>query len=165
MHSVGPPDTRDLLLVLLQTFSIEAQRFAQVFAGAHSLHPTDLSALAHISRASATGGSVTPGELARALSISTSATTALVDRLQRAGHVERLSDESDRRRVRLRMTPPAQALATSFFTPLADRVREVLSAHDEAELERFAGLLGRVVEATRTAADEAHGRAGEPGSR
>ena len=165
VRTAGPPPVPETLLALLQAFSIEAQRFAQVFAGAHALHPTDLQALAHVSRATQAGTPLTPGDLSRVLSLSTSATTALLDRLQRAGHVERLHDEADRRRVRVRMTPSAQTLATAFFTPLGDRVREVLAGEEEGDLERFAALLARIVEATRAAADEVHGAPGGPGVR
>ena len=151
-----PTDTAQVLVHLLQAFSIETDRFVEVFAQAHALHTTDLTALAHVSRATAAGSPITAGELSRVLSLSTSATTALVDRLQRAGHVERVHDPADRRRVRVRMTPSAQRLATAFFTPLADRMREVFTHYDEEDLQRFAEFLTRVVAATRDAADAAH---------
>ena len=155
-----PADALGALVVQLQTFTFEANRFAQVFAGAHSLHTTDLTALAHVSRATATGELITAGELSRVLSLSTSATTAVVDRLQRAGHVERVHDPVDRRRVRVRMTPSAQELAAQFFTPLGERMRHVLAGCGEEDLRRFGEILGRLVEGARAAADAA-----EAGSR
>ena len=155
--AVTAADTPGALVERLQALTLEVNRFVQVFAGAHALHTTDLTALAHVSRATAAGAPVTAGELSQALSLSTSATTALVDRLQRAGHVERVHDAQDRRRVRVRMTPAAQELASGFFTPLARRMRDVLASRDEEELRRFGGLLEQLVAAAREAADEAAG--------
>ena len=56
-------------------------------------------------------GPVGSAELARRLGISTAATTVLVDRLERAGHVERVRDTVDRRRVTLTATSEARAAA------------------------------------------------------
>ncbi|WP_345710316.1 MarR family winged helix-turn-helix transcriptional regulator [Kineococcus glutinatus] len=162
----GPPartagNPADAVVGLLQALTIESQRFAEVFADAHRLHPTDLSALAHISKAMQGGGALTAGELSRVLVLSTSATTALVDRLQRAGHVERVPDPLDRRRVRVQMTPSAQQLARAFFSRLGLRVRDLLLSYPERDLEFLQDVLGKVVGVARSAADEA--RADAPG--
>ncbi|WP_245886903.1 MarR family winged helix-turn-helix transcriptional regulator [Kineococcus xinjiangensis] len=152
----SPAESSGALVEQLQAFTLEVNRFVQVFAGAHSLHTTDLNALAHVSRATVAGRPITAGELSRVLSLSTSATTAVVDRLQRAGHVERVHDEADRRRVRVRMTPSAQELARAFFTPLGERMRHVFAECDDEDLRRFGEILARLLEAARAAADEAH---------
>ncbi|GGQ85149.1 MarR family winged helix-turn-helix transcriptional regulator [Couchioplanes azureus] len=86
---------RDLRTVMLD-FGLTLGRRMQ-------LHSTDLSAIEHLAFARQPLG---PGELAARLGISPAATTELVDRLERAGHVERRRDLADRRRVRLE---PSQA--------------------------------------------------------
>src|SRR4051794_19417182 len=70
------------------------------------LSHTDLSALAHLTFAADPLG---PGELSFRLGITPAAATQLVDRLARAGHLERRRDSVDRRRVRL--VPTASALS------------------------------------------------------
>lgn len=66
--------------------------------------PTDLAAMAHLS---SSGDPLGPTDLAGRLGLSPGATTELVDRLERAGHLLRQRDLVDRRRVRL--VPSASA--------------------------------------------------------
>jgi DNA-binding MarR family transcriptional regulator len=143
------------LVMLLQQFTIEADRFIDVFRRGHSLHRTDLNAVAHIARASNDNRPLTPGELSRLLSLSPAATTALIGRLEAAGHVERVHDTSDRRRVHLEMQPSASALARSFFTPLGQRMRAGMTGYSEEELQLIAGFLTRMTGAVSAAAEDA----------
>jgi len=145
----------DELIDLLRRFNVEADRFVDVFTRAHALHRTDLNAVAHIWRATVQGHPLTPGELARLLSLSPAATTALIGRLERAGHVERSHDTADRRRVHLVMQPSAQALAMAFFAPLGRHMRAAFDGFDADELAVAARVMTKVLEATTTAADEA----------
>lgn len=48
---------------------------------------------------------LSPGELASSMMLSTGGTTARLDRLERAGLVERLPSPSDRRSIQVRLTP------------------------------------------------------------
>lgn len=150
---VGDPDE---LIDLLRTFNLEADRFVEVFTRAHGLHRTDLNAVAYIWRAAEEHQPLTPGGLARKLRLSPAATTALLDRLTRAGHVERRHDTADRRRVHLVMQPSARALAQAFFTPLGRHMRAAFGEFDEGELAAAARVLIKVNEATAAAADEAN---------
>jgi DNA-binding MarR family transcriptional regulator len=150
------PQTAEVLIDLLRRFTIETDRFVRVFAERHGLHRTDLNALAHVWRADRMGRPLTPGELARLLSLSPAATTAVTGRLERAGHLERLHDTTDRRRVHLRMCPPAQELAVAFFAPLGRHMRAVFDQFAAEDLELVVRFLTRVLAATSAAADEAH---------
>ncbi len=53
------------------------------------MHPTDLNALLAVMRAERAGAPLTPGRLGQHLGLSSGATTAVIDRLERAGHVQR----------------------------------------------------------------------------
>ncbi|MEV4507725.1 MarR family transcriptional regulator [Dactylosporangium sp. NPDC049525] len=150
---MGDPDE---LIDLLRTFNLEADRFVEVFTRAHGLHRTDLNAVAYIWRAAEEHKPLTPGELARKLRLSPAATTALLDRLTRAGHVERRHDTADRRRVHLMMQPSARTLAQAFFTPLGRHMRAAFDEFDQEELAAAARFMARVNEATAAAADEAN---------
>lgn len=55
------------------------------------------------------------GRLGAALELSSGAVTGLVDRLVSAGHVERVADATDRRRVHLRVSDSAMAVAQDHF--------------------------------------------------
>src|ERR1041384_7613970 len=86
------------LSMLLRGLVMESNRFLEIFSAAHALHPTDMTALNLIMTTP-----MTPGSLAKALNLSASATTSVLDRLERAGHVVRERDPEDRRRVELRV--------------------------------------------------------------
>jgi DNA-binding MarR family transcriptional regulator len=101
------------------------------------MNPTDLSAMGHLAFAEESLGT---GELTGRLGISPAATTELVDRLERAGHVLRRRDEVDRRRVRLSPSPSATAEVLGHLMPLLDRldaVAEELSDEDRAVVLRY----------------------------
>jgi DNA-binding MarR family transcriptional regulator len=64
-------------------------------------------------------GRMSAGELAKAGHLSPGAVTAALDRLERAGYVRRLRDESDRRRVLVELTNRMQELTGELYGPLA----------------------------------------------
>lgn len=125
------------LSMLVRALVMESNRFLDIFSAAHELHPTDMTALNLIMTARSP---MTPGALAKALNLSASATTSVLDRLERAGHVTRDRSPDDRRRVELRALSAATALASAFFQPLAreySSVWENLSAADRQVVARF----------------------------
>lgn len=142
------PDDRTALLHLLRRQSEEAIRFAAVFGEAHGLHQTDVSALAAIAHAASTGVPIGPGALAETLHLSRPATTALLDRLEHAGHVVRRPDPGDRRRSVLEMQPAATAVAAAFFGPLGAAFGRVVERYSPEQLEVVAAFLTDVTEAT-----------------
>ena len=149
---VGDPGE---LIDLLRTFNLEADRFVEVFTRAHGLHRTDLNAVAYIWRAAEEHQAPHAGRARPRIRLSPAATTALLDRLTRAGHVERRHDTADRRRVHLVMQPSARALAQAFFTPLGRHMRAAFEEFDEDELAAATRVMIKVNEATAKAADEA----------
>jgi DNA-binding MarR family transcriptional regulator len=66
---------------------------------AMSMGENDLLVLRYLLRAQQRGERVSPGELARYLGVSTASMTAMVDRLEKSGHVRRERHESDRRSI------------------------------------------------------------------
>ncbi|MCX6502050.1 MAG: MarR family transcriptional regulator [Microbacterium sp.] len=87
---------------LLQTFRV--YRAAEVAMRrrtreAMGMGENDLLVLRYLLKAQREGRSVPPGELARYLGVSTASMTAVVDRLERSGHVRRERHLSDRRSI------------------------------------------------------------------
>ncbi|WP_460774917.1 MarR family winged helix-turn-helix transcriptional regulator [Microbacterium sp. GXF7504] len=66
---------------------------------AMSMGENDLLVLRYLLKAQREGRFVPPGELARYLGVSTASMTAVVDRLERSGHVRRERHASDRRSI------------------------------------------------------------------
>ena len=122
------------LVLLLQQFAQASDRYVESTGNRHRTHRTDMNALAAIMRFEIAGNPPTPGDLSRELSISSPATSALLDRLERSGHIERLRIDKDRRVVRIRMTDKARADGQTMFGPLAAGMMEVISGYDGAEI-------------------------------
>lgn len=152
MSIAGRPQgpTVDLIREL-RTFSGEIEQYVLVMSQQHTIHRTDLSAIAAIMD----GHGATPGSLSRALGLSPPATSALLDRLERAGHVQRHHDQSDRRTVRLSVTDQAMTVGGEMFGLLAKHMRPELARHDDQVLAETATLLARLTETVRAARAEA----------
>ncbi|MEV6239201.1 MarR family transcriptional regulator [Lentzea sp. NPDC051838] len=133
------------LSMLVRALVMESNRFLEIFSAAHALHPTDMTALNLIMTARSP---MTPGALAKALNLSASATTSVLDRLARAGHVVRERDPEDRRRVELRVLSDAEALAAAFFQPLGREYSSAWSSLSAAEREVVARFLTTTTSAT-----------------
>jgi len=156
----APPGVRDELVRLLRAYAAEAERLGQVFAERNGMHPTDLQALLAVMQAEAAGAPLTPGRLGEHLGLSSGATTAVVDRLERADHVRRERDDRDRRRITLHYGAAATAVGGAFFGPLGARIERVLTgfAPDElAVVRRFLEQTNAAVRAHREEVTSAGG--------
>jgi DNA-binding MarR family transcriptional regulator len=76
----------------------------------------------------------TPGRLAELTGLSTGAITGVIDRLERAGFLEREHDPQDRRRVLLRLTQTRAPEMHALFAPLGKRMRAICEDFTIAEL-------------------------------
>lgn len=138
------------LSMLVRALVMESNRFLEIFSAAHELHPTDMTALNLIMTARSP---MTPGALAKALNLSASATTSVLDRLARAGHVARERDPDDRRRVELRVLSDAEVLASAFFQPLAREFSSAWEQLSDADRQVVARFLATTTSATARVRD------------
>jgi DNA-binding MarR family transcriptional regulator len=90
-------------------------------------------------------GPVAPKDLAAAVRRTPAAVTALLDRLEARGLVERRPDPRDRRRLLVAMTPKAEALARRYYGPIAARGRAFLESFDDAELALLRRFLDGLI--------------------
>ncbi len=95
-----------------------------------------------------------PTELGRRVGLGSAAATALVDRLERAGHVERRPHPHDRRRQVLAPTAHAEEELFRLLRPLVRSVDELAAALDERERAAVAQFLAGVAELYRRYAAE-----------
>ncbi|MEJ2890577.1 MarR family winged helix-turn-helix transcriptional regulator [Actinomycetospora aeridis] len=98
-------------------------------------------------------------ELARRLGVSSPATTVLVDRLERAGLVERVRDADDRRRVTVTDTPAGRAATLEAWLPSIRRIDDVCRSLSGPEQAVARDLLARL-EAAMASADTRHASRG-----
>lgn len=145
------------LVHLLRGLTVELDLFGAEFAHLHGLHTTDLRALIHLLDAGRSGITATPGWLGEQLGLNSASITALVDRMERLGHIRRVRDTGDRRRVILVVEDQAVALGWSFFGPLIAAMVTAMGSFDETELasvRRFLLSMADVVAAARRADED-----------
>ncbi|MEU2246744.1 MarR family winged helix-turn-helix transcriptional regulator [Streptomyces sp. NPDC019224] len=132
----GGPTGLQAFAVLLRRMNGEFNRITHEFAHAQGLHPTDVQALVAILDADRDegGGVMTPGRLREQLDLTSGAVTACLDRLERAGHIRRVRDGSDRRVVHLHYAAAAKHVARDFFKPLAAGTEAARRQFNEEEL-------------------------------
>lgn len=143
----------DEVVRLLQLLVTEGGRVTGTFGARHGLHGTDVDALVHVMVAEERGAPLTPGSLGAELGLTSGAVTAVVDRLERSGHVVRRRDDRDRRRVHLHHSEAGRALGRDFFEPLGRRTDAVVAQFDDGELAAVKRFLAGAVQAL-----EAHRR-------
>ena len=125
------------LAVHLRRMNGEINRLVHDFADEQGLNATDVQALAAILDAD---GPMTPGRLRTHLGLTSGAVTACLDRLERAGHIRRVRESTDRRVVHLYYAADAREAARAHFRPLAEAAaaaRTRFSAADMAVVVRF----------------------------
>src|ERR1700710_2713914 len=90
----------------LRALILAGERYRQVLADHVSLGITETQAISYLT----VNGDRGQNELAADLGLSSGASTALVDRLERQGIAERYPHPNDRRRTLVRLTPQGQAV-------------------------------------------------------
>jgi DNA-binding MarR family transcriptional regulator len=95
-------------------------------------------------------GPITAGRLAEITGLSTGAITGVVDRLERAGFVERAPDPEDRRRVVVKGTEGRAPDVRHMFLPMMEGVASLCDKYTNEQLALIADFmqgLGAVTEA------------------
>jgi DNA-binding MarR family transcriptional regulator len=129
-----------LIEELITTFRVSGNQdaaFDNLAADRLGVNRTDL----HCLNAIENGGGLTAGQLASEAGLTTGAVTGVIDRLERAGYARRIPDPTDRRRVRLEVTPEFYARAGEIWGPLAADWKAALASFTDAELERITEFL------------------------
>nr|WP_091446738.1 MarR family transcriptional regulator [Micromonospora yangpuensis] len=150
----------------LRRLLTHGQQAGAAFAQLHGLVDTDLRALIAVRDAESAADPLTPGRLADHLDLSPGSVTALLDRLERAGHLRRDRDGADRRRLLLRDAVQGTSLAEEFRRPLdtaADAAMATLSDDELVVVSRFLAAVADGLRAQRDAARR--GRSGRAPSR
>ena len=140
---------RDLLRALdeaLETIGPVFWSVSEVVAQRLGLNTTDLWCLRWLQRT----GTATAGRVAEQMCLTTGATTAVLDRLERHGLVRRVRDPRDRRRVLVEVEPAARSRLRVFEAAFRRKLREMEADYDNNELAVLTDYIGRVVTAGAT---------------
>jgi DNA-binding MarR family transcriptional regulator len=93
-----------------------------------------------------------PHLVANYLSQQSQTVTGVLDRVERAGHIKRIRDLSDRRAVRLELTPSGRRLVDALKGSLERNLAEVLGGVKEQTRARMIKDLDEVEASAQTAA-------------
>jgi hypothetical protein len=69
--------------------------------------------------------------------------TAVIDRLEQAGYVERVADPADRRRTQVRIRPEAIRPIEAVYAPIQARMIQLWSSYSPRDLEVIRDFLSR----------------------
>lgn len=127
---------------VLRRVSAQSVLLSDTVASHVGVNSTDLECLDLLFLA----GPTTAGQLAEHAGLTTGATTAVIDRLERAGFVRRTHDSRDRRRVLVEVLPRALERIQPLYEPLAAAMARLLKGYDAAELEVIADYLSRAAD-------------------
>ncbi|WP_246430549.1 MarR family winged helix-turn-helix transcriptional regulator [Streptomyces rectiverticillatus] len=132
----------------------------QTMADHLGLHPTDLQCLSLLAMEREP---LSTGEVARLAGLTPGSATRLVDRLEKAGLVERHADPGDRRRALVALAPAAQSRISAAWDVPGGAFMAVLDGYGDEELAVIGDYLRKGAEVGRTQAERlrAAGRAGE----
>ncbi len=93
------------------------------------------------------GGVTTAGALAKHTGLTTGATTAVIDRLERAGFVRRRRDVADRRCVLVEVVPSSAGRIQPLYALLGARLSELNQQYDDRQLATVVDYLSRAFDA------------------
>ncbi|MFK0176376.1 MarR family winged helix-turn-helix transcriptional regulator [Streptomyces xanthochromogenes] len=137
----GVAERRERLMESLRIYGGHYTELGRRFASWLGLHSTDATAVLEIAAAEERGTPLSPARLSERISLSTGATTALLNRLEAAGHITRAREHVDRRIVTLRSGGHIQERADEFFGPLAHRLDTAMSHYPPRLLEQFEAFM------------------------
>jgi DNA-binding MarR family transcriptional regulator len=120
----------------LRSLVLAVERYRASVSSSAGVGTTESQAISFLG----THGDRGQSELARELHLTSSAATALVDRLERRGVAERVRHPSDRRRTIIRLTPRGGALADTVHQPLFASLRGV-GEEDLAAVSHWMGVI------------------------
>ncbi len=149
-------DDDDELVELLAAYQYMRRkniRMAAELATRLGIGPTDLRLLLHINGRS----NVTAKEAAAILDQVTGSTTALMDRLERRGYLERRPHPTDRRSLTLSLTPLGHDAVEAVREAYAEAFSEAFSADEFGKVAAILRALGEALGSEETALD-AEGR-------
>jgi DNA-binding MarR family transcriptional regulator len=148
---------------LLNRRELAAARHRSALSRRLGLSESEMLAVAHLAQR----GQLSPSELGVLLDLSSGGVSALVQRLQEAGHVIREAHPTDGRSNLVRLAPALVERATEAFGPLVDdldRLSAELDADEQRVLRRYLERVAVLSEehaerARREHEREAHGAA------
>lgn len=136
------PSKEDLerqVLMSAAEYGINAVLFRNAIGRKLGLNITDSECLSVLG----TKGISTPTELAHYTGLTTGSTTAMLDRLEKAGFITRRPNPADRRGVLIEINQESPKTTGPMVAGVQKAHRELIASYSAAELEVIADFLAR----------------------
>lgn len=130
-------DLKERALIAVREYGIHLTLFRNAVSEWAGLNVTDMECLRFLFLK----GIATPSELARQTGLTSGATTAMLDRLERADLIERHPNPHDRRGVHITPAKLANERAASWFQSAREAQDELISSYSMEELEIIADVF------------------------
>ena len=135
-------DLEKQVLMAARDQGVSAVLFRNAIARRLGLNITDSECLSLLT----IKGVLAPTELARYTGLTTGSTTAMLDRLERAGFIKRKPNPADRRGILIEIDRRWQETAGPLVTGVQKAHRELITGYTAKELDVIADFLGRFTE-------------------
>ncbi|HKJ39212.1 MAG TPA: MarR family transcriptional regulator [Anaerolineales bacterium] len=134
-------DLKKRALMAVRDYGVHLTLFRNAMNEWAGLNTTDMECLRLLFQK----GIASPSELARHTGLTSGATTAMLDRLEKAGLIERRPNLNDRRGTLIAPTKSSSEKVASWFESARDAQDKLISSYSESELEIIADVFEQFV--------------------
>jgi DNA-binding MarR family transcriptional regulator len=132
-------DLKKRALMAVRDYGVNLTLFRNAMSEWAGLNITDMECLRLLFQK----GIATPSELSKFTGLTSGATTAMLDRLEKAELIERRPNPNDRRGSLIAPAESSAEKAASWFTSARTAQDELISSYSESELEIIADVFER----------------------
>lgn len=141
MTNTSKTDLKKRALMAVRDYGVHLTLFRNAMDGWAGLNTSDMECLRLLFQK----GIATPSELAKHTGLTSGATTAMLDRLEKAGFIERRPNPNDRRGTLIAPADSASEKVASWFESAREAQDKLISSYSESELEIIADAFERFV--------------------
>jgi DNA-binding MarR family transcriptional regulator len=139
MAELTKQDLEKRVIMGAREYGIQMVLFRNVVAERLGVNVTDMECLGLLYNK----GLASPSELARYTGLSSGATTAMLDRLEKSGLIERRPNPDDRRGTLIVLVQAGVERVAPWFAPVRKAQDELVSSYSEKELEILSDFFER----------------------
>lgn len=132
-------DLKMRALMAIRDYGVNLMKFRNAMDEWAGLNATDMECLRLLFQK----GVSTPSELARQTGLTSGATTAMLDRLEKAGLIERRPNPNDRRGTLITPEKSSAEKMASWFASARQAQDQLISSYAESDLEIIADVFER----------------------
>jgi DNA-binding MarR family transcriptional regulator len=139
MTELTKTELKQRALMAVRDYGVNLTQFRNAMSEWAGLNATDMECLRLLFQK----GIATPSELARHTGLTSGATTAMLDRLEKAGLIERRPNPNDRRGTLITPEKSASEQMASWFESARHAQDELVSSYSESELKIIVDVFQR----------------------